>query len=116
MPAIRGQTVLTDGFEIETVEYGKRKVTFLELGGNNVQLFAYLNDILSATTTLSNPSLTQIYTWVGANLFPGAPLSADGKTITVDGKLYVSWHVIQRNPLQLKLLTSNDPPPANWWQ
>lgn len=120
MPAIRSQRatpVLADGLEIETVEYGKRRVAFLELGGNQVQLTAYLDDIQVAQETLSNPSIPDLYNWVGANLFPGEPLSADGKTINVgDGHLYVSWHVVQRNPLDLRIMTSNAPPPDNWWQ
>lgn len=115
MPAIRSQTVLTDGFEIETVEFGKRKVTFLELGGNAVQLTAYLDDIQVAQQTLNNPSLTDIYTWVANNLFPGASVSVDGKVITVNEEFYVAWHLIQRNPLALLLYCGDDPPPSNWW-
>jgi hypothetical protein len=50
-------------------------------------------------------------------MFPGAPVSADGKTMLVDGSLLVSFHVVQRNPLQLLLRTDHvTPPPANWWQ
>lgn len=116
MPAIRSQTILTDGWEVETIEYGKRKVIYTELGGNNLRLTFYLDDIQIAQNDYNNPSLTEIYTAVRDGMFPGATISADGKTITVDEKLYVSWHLVQRNPLQLKILTSNDPPPANWWQ
>ena len=117
MPAIRGQAVLTDGFELTTIEFGKRRIQFEELGGNAVRLTVYLDDAQVAQTTINNPSLTEIYTWVGANLFPGSTLSADGKVMNVDGgSLYVAWHVIQRNPLQLKLMTSNAAPPADWWQ
>ncbi len=117
MPAIRGQTVLTDGYEIETIEFGPRRIKFEELGGNDVRLTVYLDDAQVAQTTLNNPSLTELYTWVGENLFPGSVLSGDGKTMNVDdGSLFVSFHIIQRNPLQLKLMTSNDAPPSDWWQ
>ena len=119
MPAIRSQRcppVLPSGFEVETVEYGKRRIEFVELPGNDVTLTAYLDDIQVAQDTLSNPSLPDLYAWIGANLFPGSTISADGKTVTVDQHLYISWHVVQRNPLDLRLLTSNAPPPDNWWQ
>lgn len=117
MPAIRSQTVLSDGYELDTNEYGKRRIQFEELGGNQVRLTAYVDDVQSAQTTLANPSLIDIYTWVGQQMFPGASISVDGKTMNVgNGSLYVSWHVIQRNPLQLNLLVSNDLPPDNWWQ
>lgn len=117
MPAIRSQTVLSDGFEIETIEFGKRRITFVELPGNDVTLTAYLNDVQAHQETLSNPSLTDIYTWVGTWLFPGSAISVDGKTLNVgNGALYVSWHVVQRNPLQLMILCSNRPPFGNWWQ
>ena len=117
MPAIRGQTVLADGYEIVTIEFGTRRIQFEELGGNAVRLTVYLDGAQVAQTTLNNPSLTELYTWVGANLFPGATLSADGKVMNVDsGSLYVAFHIIQRNPLQLKLQTSDAAPPADWWQ
>lgn len=117
MPAIRSQTELSNGFEFETTEFGKRRITFLELGGNDVQLTVFLDDVQAFQETLNNPSITDLYTWVGANLFPGSVISADGKTMNVDnGSLYASWHLIQRNPLQLRIMTSNAPPPANWWQ
>lgn len=117
MPAIRGQTVLTDGYEIETIEFGKRRIQFEELGGNDVRLTVYLNDIQVKQETLNNPSLTTLYTWVGTWMFPGSPISVDGKTMDVgNGSLYVSWHVVQRNPLDLRLMTSNSLPPSNWWQ
>jgi hypothetical protein len=116
MPAIRGQAVLSNGFEISTTEYGKRRVEFLELGGNDVRLTFFLDDTQVSQQTLNNPSLTTLYTTVGAGLFPGAALSADGKTMIVDAKLHISWHLIQRTPLELKLMTSYDMPPANWWQ
>lgn len=117
MPAIRGQTVLTDGYEIETVEFGKRRIRFEELGGNDVRLTVYLNDIQVKQETLNNPSLTTLYAWVGTWMFPGAAISVDGKTMNVDGgSLFVSWHLIQRNPLQLKLMCSNSAPPSDWWQ
>jgi hypothetical protein len=116
MPAIRGQTLLADGYEIETIEFGKRRIQFEDLGGNDVRLTVYLNNIQIKQETLNNPSLTTLYTWVGTWMFPGAAISADGKTMNVDnGALYVSWHVVQRNPLDLRLMTSNAPPPANWW-
>ena len=116
MPAIRSQAILADGFQIETVEYGLRRIQLEELGGNQVRLTAYLDGIQVAQQTLSNPSLAEIYAWVANALFPGASVSVDGKTITVDAGLYVSWHVIQRNPLQLLLMCSNAVPDANWWQ
>jgi len=117
MPAIRGQTILADGYELDTVEFGKRRIAFLELGGNDVRLTAFVDDVQVFTEDLSNPSIPDLYTWVGANMFPGSDISADGKTMNVDnGSLYVSWHLIQRNPLQLNIMTSNAPPPANWWQ
>jgi len=120
MPAIRSQRcppTLVDGIEIETVEFGKRRVSFLELGGNQVRLTAFLDDMQIATEDLVNPSIPELYTWVANAMFPGEPVSADGKTINVgEGSLYVSWHVVQRNPLDLRLLTSNAPPPASWWQ
>jgi hypothetical protein len=117
MPAIRGQTVLFDGYEIETVEFGLRRIQFEELVGNDVRLTVYLNGVQAHQETLNNPSLTTLYTWVATWLFPGSTVSADGKTMNVDnGALFVSWHLVQRNPLQLKLLTSNAAPPDNWWQ
>jgi len=117
MPAIRGQTILADGYELDTVEYGKRRIAFLELGGNDVRLTAFLDDVQVFTEDLSNPSIPDLYTWVGANMFPGSAISADGKTMNVgNGSLYASWHLVQRNPLQLNIMTSNAPPPANWWQ
>lgn len=116
MPNIRGQAVLADGWEVDTTEYGKRRVRYEELGGNDLRLTFFLNDVQASQVTLNNPSLTTIYTTVAAGMFPGAAVSADGKTITVDGGLFVSAHIVQRNPLQLKLLTSNAAPPADWWQ
>jgi len=117
VPAIRGQTILADGYELDTVEFGKRRIAFLELGGNDVRLTAFVDDVQTNTEDLVNPSIDDLYAWVGAEMFPGSDISADGKTMNVDnGSLYVSWHVIQRNPLQLNLMSSNDPPPANWWQ
>lgn len=116
MPNIRGQAVLSDGWEVDTTEYGKRRVRYEELGGNDLRLTFFLNDVQVSQQTLNNPSLTTIYTTVAAGMFPGATLSADGKTITVDEKFYVSWHLVQRNPLQLELLCSNAAPPADWWQ
>ena len=115
MPNIRSQTVLPDGFEIDSTDYGKRRVAFLELGGNDVRLTLYVDDAQTEQETLSNPSLTQIYQWVGTRMFPGATLSAEGKTMRA-GALYVSWHIVQRNPLQLKLRCDGALPPENWWQ
>lgn len=131
MPAIRGQTILPDGFELDTTDWGKRRVQFEELGGNDVRLTIYVDDVQTAQETLNNPSLTELYVWVGTWMFPGSVLSVDGKTMAVDRQLfgydqdgvpiytanvYVSWHLIQRNPLQLTLLSSNSMPPSNWWQ
>jgi hypothetical protein len=117
MPAIRGQSILADGFELDTVEFGKRRIQFEELGGNEVRLTVYLNDSQVHQETLSNPSITDLYTFVGTWMFPGSTISADGKTMNVDdGSLFVSWHLIQRNPLQLHIMSSNDAPPADWWQ
>lgn len=130
MPAIRGQTVLPDGFELDTDDWGKRRIRFEELSGNDVRLTVYLNDVQTTQETLSNPSLTELYVWVGTWLFPGSVLSIDGKTMAVDRQLvgydqgvpvytaniYVSWHLVQRNPLQLKLMSSNSMPADNWWQ
>lgn len=115
MPAIRGSRELTDGFEVDSIEYGKRRIAFLELGGNDLRLTAYYNDVQAWTEDLSNPSLPTIYSKVRDALFPGAPISADGKVIEVNGTFYVAWHLKQRNPLAILLYCGDGPPPDGWW-
>lgn len=114
MPNIRGQTVLSDGWEVDTTDYGKRRVRYEELGGNDLRLTFWLNDVQVSQQTLNNPSLTTIYTTVAAGLFPGSTTANIGKTIIVDGTLHISVNIITRNPLVLNIFTSNGMPPAGW--
>lgn len=114
MPNIRGQTVLSDGWEVDTTDHGKRRVRYEELGGNDLRLTFFLNDVQVSQQTLNNPSLTTIYTTVAAGIFPGSQTANAGKTIIVDGTLHISINIIQRNPLLLNIVTSNGMPPAGW--
>lgn len=115
MPNIRAQAELSDGFWVDTTDFGKREVRFLSLGGNDWRLWAYIDDVLNHQEDLSNPSLPEIYDWVSTYAFDGAPVQADGKTILMGG-LYFSWHKVTNNPLVFRILSGNAPPPDNWWQ
>lgn len=118
MPNIRGQTILSDGWEVDTTDYGKRRVALLALGGNDWRLTFYWDDVQINQQTLNNPSVAQVLTAVFAGLFPGAPVSGDGKTVTVDVSLRVSLHIFSLNPLTFALRTDGPGSviPANWWQ
>lgn len=112
MPTIRRQEIRSDGFLIETAEFGTLECS-LSVSGTQYTLTVRKNGVQTHQTTLTNPTVADMEAWARTAI--DATVAVNTKGGLVAG-VHFAWHVFNRNPLTIQIRTSNTTIPANWWQ
>lgn len=108
MPAIRSQSINSNGFDIATPKFGLLHVV---IGTGNPTSIVITKAGVEIQNTTINNATTAVVESVINNALNGQLLGAG----VTQQDFYCAVHIVTLNPLVLNIISSNTPITGSWW-